>query len=511
LTRWLVLLCGSALAGACALGGEAKPRPSRDLSIEEVVRLAVERNLRLAAERLNPERAETAVDEERAAFDPKAFSELNASRVKQELRQQNDLTSQRKWSASAGIVKLFELGTTVEARLGASRDRNNLPNAVVNPAYDETAGVTLTQPLLRGFGVRVNTARIAASQNEQRIALAQLRQVALQTVSDARRAYWELVFAVRDRDLVRLSFKRGEELRDIVQTLVEAKVLAGRAADVGQAQAELAVRQEQLVVAEEAIRRVEDVLKVIIEMVDEPGAWPLAFVPTSQPAPSAPAVDPDEAMATALLRRPEYHAAQIAIGTRDIALGVARNELLPKLDLKASLDYMGLGSSSSRADHSFGTMDHYQWTAGLVFEYPLGNRAARARYRRATLERQQATLELRLVERQIQLEVRNAARALETALARLKAADESVRGQEERLRAQTILFKEGGAVRPETDGVLVRTRTTAQDVIFAQDSLSAAERRRLRALVDVNAASVELERTKGTLLDASGIVFVGEP
>jgi len=498
LARLLLALAACACTTAAGLAAEAaKPRPQRKLGIADVVRMALTRNLRLAAEKLNPERAETVVTEERAAFDPTAYASLDFTVLKQQRREVGDLTERHTRSASAGIIKLFEIGTSLDAHVGAGYDRSNLPNALVNPVHDELAGVSVTQPLLKGFGIRVNTARIATSKNEQRIALAQLRQLALRTVGDAKKGYWELVYARRNREIVERSLERARKLMDLVNARVEAKDLGPQDPSVGQAKAGIAVRQEQLVVADDTIRGVEDFLKVITELAAEPGAWNAALMPTTQPATTARVEDPARAIETALARRPDYEAARVAINSSEIAIHVARNELLPKLDLKASLSYMGIGESWSRASSEFGTFTHYEWNAGLMFEYPLGNRAARARYRRATLDRQQARLQLRALERQVQLEVRNAIRAVATSMERLRAAEASVAAEQERVRAEEIRFREARL-------------GTSQDVIFALDSLDEALRRRLRALIDLNSAMVDLELVKGTLLDSSNVIFVSQ-
>ncbi len=296
--------------------------------------------------------------------------------------------------------------------------------------------------------------------------------------------------------------QQTDKLLEIVRVRVQAADLGWDDPGLGQATANVAVRHEQVVSADDRIRRVEDFLKVITELAAEPSGWNLELVPTTEPQPDAPEIDVDRAVEAALAQRPDYQAAQVALDTRDIALDVARNGLLPKLDLEASLGYMGLGSSWSRASESFDNFNHYQWSAGIVLEYPLGNRAARARYQRATLDRQQAGIQLRALERQIQLEVRNAARTVATSAERLRAAEASVKAEETRVRAEELLFREGG----REDG----RRRNAQDVVFAQDALADAERRRLRALIDLNAALVELERAKGTLLDSSHVLFVGE-
>lgn len=483
------------VAGALrAAGGEATSRATRELSIDDVVRMALERNLRLAAEKLNPQRADAVVEEQRGAFDPVAVGEVSASGLRTVPRQQGAESRRRQMSASAGIVKLFELGTTVEAKTGGGRLWSNEPDLLVNPAYDALWSVSIAQPLLRGFGVRVNTARIASSLNERRIAIAQLRHVGIQTVREAKRNYWELVHAIRAKALLEQAQARAEHLVDLVNVRVQAKDLGPHDPSVGQAKAGVAARHERVVVADDNIRAVEDRLRVITEMAADPASWGQALTPTTEPVVTEPTLDVDRAMEVALANRPDYQAAQILIENQDLAVEVARNGLLPRLDLKASLANTGLGDTPHRAGHSFGTFDNYEWSFGLVLEVPLGNRAERARYRRANLDRQQAVLGLRILERQIQIEVRDAIRAVTTSLERLRAAEATVRAEEDRVRAEEIRFKEAKL-------------GTSQDVLFAQDALADAELRRLRALIDLNIALVELERAKGTLLDSSNVFF----
>jgi len=490
--RSLVLL-GLLCLSPGLLAADAPRRPRREIGLDEAVALALERNLRLAAERINPKRAATVIVERMAIFDPTAYGDLSGG--KQQQQSSTTLSGSRQESASGmlGIATLFPPGTLVDLSLGAGRESNDFPFARINPAYSEEWGLRLTQPLLRGFGVRVNTAGIATARNERHIAQAELRDVALATVADVKKTYWQLVLTIRDRGLLQRSLERARNLQRDVQTRVEAKVLGARDPSVAQADAGVAVRQEEIVVAEDAIRDTEEALKVITDLAADPEVWRVALIPTTEPPTTVPTLDAEQAVETALTRRPDYQQAKLLIENQDIVLYVRRNELLPRVDLTVSAGHTGLGSSWRDADHSLGTLDYYRWGVGVVLEYPLGNRAARSRHRRAALERRQAKLNLRALERQIHLEVRNAVRQVATTVERLRAADVSVRAEQKRVSAEQDSKDVGKA--------------TIQDVLDAQADLAEAERRRLRALIGLNRSLVDVERLSGTLLETSNVSF----
>ncbi|MFW6108592.1 MAG: TolC family protein [bacterium] len=500
----LTVLAALALLGPAARAGEVEPepepsrpqRPSRPLSLQEAIALALQHNLVLAAEKINPKVAQTVVVEQEAVFDPSAYGEFNRSKSKEQSTTGLFGQHQHLVDGTVGVAKLLAPGTLVDVHVGGNREWNDFPFTEINPSYTEEWGVNISQPLLRGFGVRVNTAGIATAVNERRIAQAQLRQVGLDTVADVTKGYWGLVLAVRARELIQRSLDRARGLQREVGIRVDAGALARRP-NVAQAQAEVAVRQEGVVKAQQAIRDAEDALKVITDLAADDAIWDVALLPTTAPPEAVPALDPASAVATALAKRPDYRQAQLTIDNQEIVLYVRRNELKPKLDLTASYGNSGLNGSWEEADHDFRTFDYYQWAIGLSFEYPLGNRAARARFRKAKLRRTQARINLTALERQIQLELRNAVRAVHTSVESLRAAEQSVQAEEARLSAETEKFKQGQDV-------------TTQDLLDAQAALAEAERRELAALIALNQALVDVDRLRGTLLEKHNVTWEDE-
>ena len=334
----------------------------------------------------------------------------------------------------------------------------------------------------------VNTARITTAINQRRTAVAALHEVALGTVSDAVKTYWELVFAIGNRKLLEASLDRAQRLQQDVQARVDARVLGERDPSVAQAAAGVAVREEAIIVADDTIRDTEDVLKVLTDIVADPTLWGHAIDPVATPPRTADPIDVEQAVRTALEHRPDYEQLKIAIETSDVGILVRRNELLPILDLSGKIATQGLGPEWHRSRYHMGTLDHYEMAFGLKFEYALGNRAAQARLRRAKLERQQAVVNVASLERKIQLEVRRAIRQVATDLERLRTSRLSVAAEQERLRAENIRFREARV-------------GTLQDVLDAEAALAESQSRQLRAIIDLNQAIVDVDRSRGTLLD----------
>jgi len=493
----LLVLVG--LSPALSAGQAPPRRPSRDLSLEQAVRLALAHNLRLAAEKINPQLAHTVIVEQQAVFDPTTYGEFGRAKSKEQST--TAILGERQQSAhgTLGVAKLFPPGTLIDVHAGGSREWSDTDPifAAFNPAYRQEWGISITQPLLRGFGVRVNTAGIATARNERRIAQAQLRDVALATLADVEKAYWELVFAIRHRELLEASLRAASKIQSNVQERVKVGDMAERDPRVKQAAAGVAIRQEEIVAADQTIRDAEDALKVITDLAADPKVWNVGLHPTTEPPQTVPPLDPDKAADTALAKRPDYQQAKLAIQNQQILIDVHRNELRPRLDLTAGYGNTGLGTYWNRTDHELGTADYYAWTLGITFEYPLGNRAARSRYRRARLGHDQAKIHLRALERQIQLEVRNAVRAVATGVERIRAADASVGADQERLRAEQIRYEEANL-------------GTLQDVLDAEKELAEARIRRLRALIDLNRALVDAERLQGTLLESLNVAWEEE-
>ena len=178
--------------------------------------------------------------------------------------------------------------------------------------------------------------------------------------------------------------------------------------DIVEAEAEVARREEAVIIAEGTISQAEDRLKSLIFDPGMPDFWRIRLELTDPPPVEMRPVDLDLAVKTALDKRTDIRLARKQIETTDINIRYFRNQTLP--DVNAQVDYSltGLGGTQlirgdgfpgpiiGQIDRGFGSVlgDIFRnsfpnWTLSLVVGYPIGPSSAEANLARARLEQNQ--------------------------------------------------------------------------------------------------------------------------
>jgi len=162
-----------------------------------------------------------------------------------------------------------------------------------------------------------------------------------------------------------------------------------------QAETQVKLREEDVIVAEAAVQEAEDALKEVINIPEMLGSWNIRLHPSDQPTfePISSLVVEDK-LHDALRQRPDIIESQLSIESREIAREEARNQRLPRLDLEASGSLSSFGDDVGEGLSDLPEINGYRWLVGLQFEYPLGNRAAQNNLTRRKLELRQAAAEL---------------------------------------------------------------------------------------------------------------------
>jgi outer membrane protein TolC len=240
------------------------------------------------------------------------------------------------------------------------------------------------------------------------------------------------------------------------------------------------------------VKDAEDRLKMVTNMVADPGAWDSEIIPTDEPS-FEPFDRPDVAESTelALENRSDYLQARIAVENSDISARSLRNSLLPSLDLTAEYSLNGLGPTYDEGIDQLQSRDYNSWNIGISMDIPIGNRPARSLYERAKLEKKRSLLNLEKFKQSVAMEVRRSIRSIDTNSKRVQATEIALRLEEQRLKAEEERFRLGVS--------------TSNDVLQAQRDLATAKTSYLKAIVDYRKSLTGLERVKGTLLDSLGI------
>lgn len=459
-----------------------------ELELHSAIRMALERNLGIQVAEFEPQIASQGVRREAGAFDPRLstsweYSERSDRRLP--VAGQDGSVAQQD-AVAASIGGLLPWGANYSIRANPVWPRTTEGTA---DAWNTGMALAVRQPLLRGFGTGVTLTGLRLARKTEEISGWLLRGEAVDTVADVVVRYNRLYQAQQNLEVA----KRFEGLA--VQLLAdntkrrEIGVMADL--DVTEARARAAARREAVILAAQALRTAENLLKQAV--TDEVERFLDTRVVIAPPLKAArPTLDVPAAVATALSLRPDYRQALLDLERREIRVVFTANELLPRLDLVASLDLLGVDNAFARSlDRSLTNRDRNAWTAGLQFSIPIGNREATADARVAKLERAQALVDLKALEQQIIVEVDNAAGEIRAAEERItsttesrKLAKEALDGAEERLRA--------GA-------------GTTFTVLELQQNLAEAEAAEVRAKADFNIAVAEFERRTGTILSRYGV------
>ncbi len=475
-----------------------------DLTLEEATARALERNLELAVERLNPQTFDLTIARLRAAYQPTATSQFNQRATTQPPTNQlngGNIVQNDTTDFNAGILQALPWGGgDVTFQFNNRKQVTSNIFANFNPTYTSNFNLAFAQPLLRGFVIDNNRQQLRVTAINRDISEIQLRGTIATTLSAVRNAYWELLYAIDAVEVARGSLTLAEKLVEDNQTRVEIGTMAPL--DVVQAQAEAATRRQAVAQAEATWRTGELSLKrLIVNGTDDP-LWRASINPADRPVFAPEPLNVESAVREALQNRTDLAQARRQIEANDTTMRFMRNETLPNLDLIASYGAQGLGGTQfirqgsglgstvigtvpggfSDALRTLTGVNYPTWNFQLNVSYPLGTTAAGANYARARIQLNQSTAQLRALELQVATEVTNAALQVESSLTRYDAATVARQLAETRLQAEQSRFEVG--------------LSTNFFVVQAQRDLATAQSSELRALLDYRRALVDFERAQ---------------
>ena len=353
-----------------------------------------------------------------------------------------------------------------------------------NPSWTGGLAFTFTQPLLRNAGVAINKTFIKVAQNNAEVEQHVFRDRVMTVVTTVEQTYWELVFANENLKVAQAALKAAEELLATNRAKSKAGIMS--IVDVLQAEAAVASRVEQVLVAEKSIRDQEDQLRRLLNPGEEDLRQDVRLTPADAPVTFLEPLSLQEAIDIAIEQRPEITQAKKNIESGELNKQFARNQLLPTLSFQGTMGLAGLGGDYSESFTKNFSGDFYNYGAGLVLSYPLGNRAAVSTYNKRQLEAKNAEITLSNVRQQIIVGVREAVRRVQTDFKRIETTRSARIMAEKQLQAEQERLKVG--------------LSTTRFVLDFQRDLATAQGNELRAVVDYNKSLSNLARHKATTL-----------
>lgn len=393
---------------------------------------------------------------------------------------------------SIGVGGRSPIGTTYSISAFNQNRRGTFNGFADN--YYSFGGLEVTQPLLRDFGFHANLVGVRLAKAGHESARWRYRASVMNNVTLVINAYLELDFAIKSLDT-------AERSRGLAQSLLDENIKRARAgdlseADVIQARARVAAREEAILIAERGVKVAENNLKRLIS--DDTTVALLSRNVVIATPPQFPDHTPDPAaeFGPALERRPDYQQALIDVTRADVTRRFRKNQLLPRLDVVGSIGYNGLDGSSGTSWDQVRDRDSRSYSLGAVVSIPLTFATERGRYRSARLTQQQAEMNLAVIEQDIVVDVGNAATQIETAKKRVQATEDSFQLAVQNLDAELKKLRAGTG---DTFFVLTQQEVLANTKIAVD-----------RAQTDLQRALAEYDRQMGITLDRHGITIEGE-
>lgn len=382
---------------------------------------------------------------------------------------------------AAGLEGILPLGTLYNIGGRSSNYRGLFNN--YRDTFESFGGISVTQPLLRGFGLGANLASLRIAKADRAISDWEYRQTVIDTVTNVILVYSSLAEA---RDGLRIAVR----FRDLAARLVtenEARNRVGSLsdADVTQARARAAYREEQILLAQRQIKVLANQLRALIGEGGIAADAPDFVVDPLTPL-TTPPMDGAAELNRALQLRPDYQAARQVISRRRATRSLAVNQLLPQVDFVGSYGHNGLAPDFATSRAQVRARDSRAYSAGVVVSVPLTFAEGRGRARAAKLSVQQAQTNLEAIEQEIAVGVANAIGQLQTAQERVRATYRAYELAQQALDAEEKRFRAGAS--------------STFFVLQLQEQLAVAENSHVRAIADQRRAFASYERAVGATL-----------
>jgi len=489
----LSLLAAAIAAGLSGTAGaQDAPAPAPDaapatikLTVEDCVRLALEKNFTVQVQRYNVANARDSLEIAKATFDPSVSlsSTRNFSQSSNTNTQLNGAPAPVSDSTNTrlGVSQEIATGGTVTVSTLLNRSSSNSSYNLLNPAYSSNVTLAVSQPLLKGAGTSIARAAVERSQIGITVANLNFQAQVLNVVQSTENAYYSLVYAREQLRVYQLSLELAQKLLDEAQE----KKRIGTATDVDVLQAEVGVAtaRRNVLQAQQSLRDGSDALLALIGQFElDQNIATAGFEEFSGAMPLVAS-----AYETALNHQPDFLAAKIAIEQSQIDVRVAKDQKLPDLSLGGALGYSGLDTSASTAYQDVPKGGSYNWQLNLALSFPWKFRGDTARYHQALAALAQQQTSLRQLQQTILVQVRSAVRSVETNSDNVKIAAVGTDFSTKEYDLEIARFDAGLA--------------TSRDVLQSQSDLQNARVAELQARITLQNSISALRRLEGSSLE----------
>lgn len=509
----------------------------KPLTLKEAITLALENNKDIEVTRQNVRIAEFDLQSFRGVYEPRFSGQTYYERAtvpNVSVFSTNRTTTTGSIIGNASVQGYIpKFGTILSGTFSNNRVSSDNPISILSPQYNSNLSLNITQPLFRGRSFDQNRRNIEISKRNLSLTDTQFRQRTIEVISNVQRAYWDLVYALRNLQVQRDGVRDAKEQLEHNKRLVEEGSLAP--IDIVAAETQVAVIEQGVYEALENVNRASNVLKNLVSVNRNDSIWSESIVPTDSVELETPKTTLTEALDLALKNRPEIQVNETQKEINSIEQRFYREQNKPQIDLTASYGTSGIGGSQNPnfqspfsitcnpQDPTYQTCLQQQqqqqinqqaflqqiggagttftdiftnryptFRVGITFNIPLfGDKTSQALLGKSLVQGDQINTQRTQLEQAIQVDVRNALQTVRTAEARLRSA---------------AIVRENSQKQYESEQrKLDAGQSDIYKVLERQTALINSKSNELRAQTELNKAIAELQRATGNSLKANNV------
>ncbi len=413
-------------------------------------------------------------------------------------------------AANAAYLQGFSTGLQLEALGNNASAVQYGSTKQLDPFSSPSASVTLTQPLLRGFGRGVNLRYLHIASADKKISRLLFEQQVMETIYGTSRLYFDLVSLGENVRVQQESLRAATKVREDDEnqeeqgTLAPIELTRARALESSTRfaliQAQGLYKQEEIILRNQLLRAASPVFQAELDSFDEIVPTDTITVPAKLEELNVPTL-----VSEALAQRPDLAQAGLQVEAGKISARASRNAALPQLNIYANAETRGaseqpyetLGSTGTGLPanptllSTGGTKVSTIYQAGVQLTLPLRNRVAESDAARDTVQLRQVQSRTEKLAATVRQDVETAVVALQTAQASYEAAAQSRDYQSQLLDAERDKLSVG--------------QSTAANVLQNEAYLAQARSTEIAARSNWIKARIQLDYALGDLLEKNHI------
>jgi len=468
------------------------PAPAElELTLEQCRALTLENNLDLKVQLINPAIAAERVSQQEAQFEAAFSAGVNYTKTNSPVATTLDISGSNVdyTYTNLGVSVPLHTGGTLSFDAVDNQTKTNSFYSIFNPSYGSDFSASISQPLLRNAGHRVNSYAIRIAEYDRQITDAMTKLEVIRVIAAVDRVYWRLYAARRELNVRRQQYELAQALFEQARRFVSAGEMAQ--IEVIRTEAGVAQQLEAIIVAENSLQDRERELKRTLNKAGLGMETATVLVPATEPDPVRYQLEKQRLVDFAVEQRMEMLELELQIAQDVDTVDYMQNQMLPLVTMDYTYNINGLGSTR---DDSFDLLfdkrfeDH---RLGLQLLVPLGNESAKSQWRQAFYQRRQRLASRDSRKKLIEYEVLNAIDQLEANWQRILASRQSSILDGRLFEAEKRQFELG--------------LVTSTDVLQAQTNFANAQSAEILALSEYQISLVDLAYATGTLLGAAKV------